>query len=269
MQKNSTPLHYQLSGSQNPQFPWLLLLHGFLGQKEDWNVIITQLPKTWTCLSIDLPGHGLCRPLDDPHYPYPEVVKFLSQVVQTIVPPKAPLHVLGYSMGGRLALGLASHLPHRFKSLILESAHPGLKNQSQRNQRIEADEAIAQKMKVQNFAHFLKTWYSNPMFGKNFEDHKTVLIKSRLSTSPHFAAKALRGYGLGTQPYFLPFLQTTKLPILYIAGKEDLKFSKIAQDLAPQNQAMQVTCIPVSGHNVHLQNPSLFSRHIIQFLAQI
>ena len=85
--------------------PHLVFLHGFSGQKEDWPPIIRLLPNEWNCLSIDLPGHGTHHPPLLSDYTYSAVVDSVTKRIQNELPPTTPIHLIGYSMGGRVALG--------------------------------------------------------------------------------------------------------------------------------------------------------------------
>ena len=42
----------------DPKNPTLLFTHGFMGDADDWDLIISKLTNQYFCISIDLPGHG-------------------------------------------------------------------------------------------------------------------------------------------------------------------------------------------------------------------
>src|SRR4030043_615955 len=110
-------LHYQLDGS--PGKPLLVFLHGFLGSVDDWNFAVDHFVSDYCCLRIDLPGHGQTRLADPAQYAMPSTARLLIELLDKLKMSQA--HLLGYSMGGRLALYLGVHYPDRFLTIILES----------------------------------------------------------------------------------------------------------------------------------------------------
>ena len=114
--------------------PPLLLLHGFTGSGESWEPLLPALCEHIRVLTVDLPGHGRTRVPDEvAAYSMPRVVETLAEML--VASNAAPAHVLGYSMGGRVALALAAHAPHLVQRLILESASPGLATHEERTPR--------------------------------------------------------------------------------------------------------------------------------------
>src|SRR3990167_2420505 len=88
---------------QGPGVP-LVFLHGFLGSSRDWEPVCSYLPPC-QCIGIDLPGHG--------DSPFVETFNFPI--------PTPQFHLIGYSMGGRLAMQYALRYPERIASLLIVS----------------------------------------------------------------------------------------------------------------------------------------------------
>ena len=78
--------------------PALLLLHGLGGSAASWSGVIDRWPGSWT--AVDLPGHGLSAPL--PRYSFGALATTVARVVD------GPVAILGHSLGGVVALALAS-----------------------------------------------------------------------------------------------------------------------------------------------------------------
>jgi pimeloyl-ACP methyl ester carboxylesterase len=92
----------------------VLLLHGFLSGRACWEPLRKHLDGVADCLAPDLPGYGgRPGPSNPEEYTLPALVEALVPVVEA----EAPTHVLGHSMGGILALGLASRFPGRFEGV--------------------------------------------------------------------------------------------------------------------------------------------------------
>jgi len=205
--------------------PTLIFLHGFLGNALDWREVTAELP--FTCLALNLPGHG--------NAPFtPNFCEYLRTETQHL----SPLHLIGYSMGGRLALQFAALHPERINSLTLISAHLGLK--SEQENRLVKDRALAQKLLSLPIDEFLAIWYDQPIF-------KTLVAKRdirsmRKNQNPEHLSLALEAYSLGHQP------DLSHIPARLIVGEFD-------HDYRAHYQPFPHTIIPNAGHAVHLENP--------------
>ena len=118
--------HYSFRG--NRAKPLILFLHGFMGDNKEFNEIISLLSDQFFSLTVDLPGHGKTRVLGG------EKCYMMSNTAEALINLLDQLNVkkcflVGYSMGGRLALYLNLHFPQYFSKVVIESASPGLKTQ--------------------------------------------------------------------------------------------------------------------------------------------
>lgn len=108
-------IHYTQVGSG----PVLVLLHGLL-MAEGWRAggVADELARDFTVISVDSLGDGASdKPADPALYVQAERVRHVSAVLDEVGCQQA--HVLGYSMGGWLAVGLAKHVPSRVLSLAI------------------------------------------------------------------------------------------------------------------------------------------------------
>ena len=179
-------------------------------------------------------------------------------------------HLLGYSMGGRLALYMALRYPARFRSLILESASPGLADATERAERRRRDQALADAIEAQGIQWFVEHWESLPLWASQAHLPPEILQaqrQQRLSNHPLGLANSLRGQGTGAQPNLWPQLPALQLPTLLLVGAADAKFLGINQAMAARLPRAQLQLIPAAGHNTHLENPPAFSRAVRSFLA--
>ena len=115
--------------------PWLVWLHGLLGNNNEWRVIAARCPE-WPSLAIDLPGHGdsvavSCRGFDD----------ISAQIAATLQLRNIERYwLVGYSLGGRIAMYHACHGRHDgLQGVIVEGGNPGLEDEQQRRDRCEQD----------------------------------------------------------------------------------------------------------------------------------
>lgn len=258
--------HYYLNEKSNK--PVLLLLHGFMGSSNDFIEIIPQLSKNFSCLTVDLPGHGKTRVIGgDEYYNMPNTATALINLLDNLKIKKC--YLFGYSMGGRLALYLAINFPTRFEKIILESASPGLRDEVERSLRRESDFKLADKLENSNFLEFLFNWYNQPLF-QSLEQHNNFdkLRKMRLENNPLELAKSLRNLGIGNQPSLWDRLSNHQIPTLLIVGEYDHKFQAINTEMTELCQVAQVKIISKSGHNIHCENPREWIEYLIIFLAE-
>jgi 2-succinyl-6-hydroxy-2,4-cyclohexadiene-1-carboxylate synthase len=260
--------HYCFSG--NPQKPLILFLHGFMGNIHEFDEVISLLSNNFYCLTIDLPGHGNTQVLGgDDCYTMANTAHALIKLFDELKISKSFL--IGYSMGGRLALYLTLHFPQRFFKAILESASPGLVEETERLERIKRDDQIARKLDrstADDFTAFLSSWYNQPIFG-NIKTHLKfqMLIEIRSQNNPIELAKSLRLMGIGCQPSLWEKLKYNTNSLLLIVGESDEKFIAINQEMANICEYSQLKIIANSGHNIHFENPSMFVENIRDFFA--
>src|SRR6266576_3506491 len=121
----------------------LVLLHGFTGSAAGWGQQMDILADYGLrIIAIDLPGHGQSDAPDDAkRYSIEYCQKDILAALLTLRVHKGQAIILGYSMGGRIALYTA--LSGFFRALILESASPGFEDNAEREERRTSDEALA------------------------------------------------------------------------------------------------------------------------------
>lgn len=257
-------IHYSCWG--NLHQPVILFLHGFLGSGDDYRQICTELKDKFCCLTVDLPGHGKTTGnADETNYQMPQTAQALIALLDRLTIDQCFL--VGYSMGGRLALYLTLHFPQRFSQVILEGASPGLKTEMERAQRRAVDEKLAQKLETIPFKAFLLEWYHQPLFQSLRQQHNwEKLIEHRLEQNPKELSKSLRNMGTGNQPSLWEKLPENSVPILLLVGEYDHKFRQINTEIFQRCPLAQLKIIPHTGHNIHWENPQIYVKELIQFL---
>lgn len=263
--------HYSFSG--HPDQPLILFLHGFMGNSHEFEQAILSLSHDFYCLTIDLPGHGKTQVLGTHEcYTMPNTAHAIINLLDNLKIPKCFL--VGYSMGGRLALYLNLYFPQRFYKVILESASPGLLTQTERLERVKHDQKIARKLERSidrsDFAAFLSHWYSQTIFGK-IKNHPQFqnLIEVRLQNNPIDLAKSLRLMGTGCQPSLWEKLAENKNPLLLLVGEDDEKFRDINTKMTQVCHLCQLKVVSCSGHNIHLENVKAFVQNVRLFLNEV
>ena len=163
-------------------------------------------------------------------------------------------HLVGYSMGGRLALHVAAKRPRRLRSLVTVSAR--LLPDDARSARREADEELARAIDSRGIEWFVEHWSSLPMFAgeaRRGGDVQRSLRERRLRNRPRELAASLRGMGAGVAERVR--LDELDVPALFIAGSEDAPYAAAARDLAATVRRGRSEIVAESGHNVPAERP--------------
>ncbi|TCP12021.1 2-succinyl-6-hydroxy-2,4-cyclohexadiene-1-carboxylate synthase [Bisgaardia hudsonensis] len=234
----------------------LVFLHGLLGDKSDWKHIVAKLSPI-PCVCVDLPFHGDAQNITVSNFE--ETVCYISKQIQNKLSQK-PYIIVGYSLGGRIALyyALQSLLPKgQLKGIVLEGANLGLTSQIEKLQRWENDMYWANRFAKDNLYSVLNDWYQQSVFSHLDMEQRENIIKKRTALLNKSGGKSislmLKATSLAKQPNFIEKVRSTLLPIYYIVGEKDHKFKNIAI-----NNQLNHYIVEQSGHNTHQENPSKF-----------
>lgn len=248
--------------------PALILLHGFTGCGENWQALIPALSQTHQIITVDLAGHGqTTSPTHAKLYAIDQAAQALTHILDQLNLQSVDL--LGYSMGGRLALYFALTHPQRLKSLMLESASPGLIDPADREARVNQDNALADRIEHEGISAFVAFWENIPLFAsqKNLPPATQERLRNqRLKNNPIGLANSLRGMGTGVQPSLWDQLSALTLPTLLLTGALDAKFTMIGQQMANLLPNAHHENIAHAGHTLHLEQPQAYLMQIKRFL---
>lgn len=241
-----------------------VFLHGFLGDGREWHQVIEQLPDS-ACLTIDLCRHGgsayrECLGFD-------EVCHMIQDTIVQRLGPTTPVILVGYSLGARIAMyGLAKQRWQDINivGVISEGGNFGFQDDKQRQRRFASDEQWAKRFSLELIVEVLNDWYQQPIFSGLNHEQRQSLVEFRSDNLGVCIAEMLIATSLGKQPYLLDDLMQQSVPIHYICGAEDAKFSLLAQ-----NSGLPYTQVANAGHNVHREQPSAFVTCLHQFVARV
>lgn len=234
----------------------VVLVHGFTQTLVSWDPLADALADTFQVVRVDLPGHGGSGSVE---LNFAETAAALGDAGGTAT-------YVGYSMGGRLCLRLAVDRPDLVQALVLVGASPGLADTGERAARRDADEALAADIERQGTAAFLEHWLAQPLFA-TFTPTPEDLAARRANASGGLAA-ALRRLGTGVQEPLWSRLGELAMPILAVAGQEDVRYARVAEEMAEGiGLNAQVVAIAGAGHAAHLERPASFARLLSAFLV--
>jgi 2-succinyl-6-hydroxy-2,4-cyclohexadiene-1-carboxylate synthase len=264
---NGVHYAFEVAGSG----PSLLLLHGFTGSKATWKPFIPLWSQRYQTIAVDIIGHGESdSPEQISHYTMEAFADALELLLRNLGVRKT--YVLGYSMGGRIALYLTVKKPDLIRGVLLESASPGLETKAERLNRIRQDEALADFIKENGLIAFVNRWESLPLFAsqKTLPEHvKHAIRKERLSQNPNGLAASLRGMGTGRQPSLWEALPYIKQHVMLVTGRKDVKFVKIAERMKKSLPNSVHVIVEGSGHAVHVESPQTFGKIVFDRFYQI
>lgn len=248
----------------------VLCLHGLLGRGTDWLPFVEPSLGVYRFLLPDLPGHGQSVRLGDPdRYRFEAAVRAVLAALDRSGLCRARL--VGYSLGGRLALYLALRHPDRFSRVVLISGSPGLRTPEERAARIAHDEAQARDMVRRDPESFLREWYRQPVFvslGRR-PDLVERWIKERREQPMAEPAAALSGLSTGRQPNLWPDLPALQVPALFLAGAADPKFADLAVRMGEMTPGIgRHAILPDCGHVPHAEAPAVTRRLVTEFLHE-
>ena len=251
--------------------PPLLLVHGFLGDARDWDRMRALLEPQLTASCFELPGHGAAPPIAasagrGPERWFAASTEHLRDACTALASPV----MVGYSMGGRLALCTALRFPRAARGLIVIGADPGVEDAAARAERLTRDQALAQQLAAANdqagFAAWLQRWYAAPLFGGlRRHPHFDELLRRRLQGRPTSLAAALRGLSVAVQPVLWHALARLPIPALFIAGADDAKYRAVAERIASLGAPWQSVVCQEAAHAVHLEQPDAVADLIRRF----
>jgi len=262
---NNVNYHVEVIGEGEP----LLLLHGFTGAGSNWKECITHIERNFKFILIDLIGHGRTEsPENVSRYQIQQVHSDIIEIMDYLEVRKA--HLLGYSMGGRVALSLAISYPERFLNLILESSSPGIEDKKARDERKAADEKLAEFIEKKGIADFVTYWEDIPLFLTQKLLPQSVQLSihnQRLTNNPVGLANSLKGMGTGVQPSYWNNLCKLDINTLLLCGEKDSKFCEIADQMSKFIKNSELKKISGVGHAIHVEQPRIFGKIINEFLS--
>lgn len=262
---NGINYHVKTIGEGEP----LLLLHGFTGSLQTWSPFINEWSQSFKLILVDIIGHGKTdHPEGVDRYSMEYVVQDLKEILHTLNINK--VHLLGYSMGGRVALSFSILYPEYVLSLILESSSPGLELEKERLARIDSDNGLAERIERDGIHEFVDYWEKIPLFSSQEQrlsvERKQAIRQERLGNSSLGLANSLRGMGTGVQPSWWDRLGRFQKPVLLLAGEEDQKFCVIGQKMHKLFPNSKILIIKDAGHAIHVEQPEFFGKIVKYYL---
>ena len=170
--------------------------------------------------------------------------------------------LLGYSLGGRLALHACIHRPDLWQGVVVVGADPGLGSNEEKNQQFARDRNWADRLKKEPLEELVREWDEHPVFcGIENSAPRNLDELDPIQLSQQFEV-----FSKGLQQNLVPALSELKTPpVLFLAGKKDKKYQQIGDELAELCPVVESQWVEDSGHRVPWENPESFSRILFGF----
>ncbi len=228
------------------------LLSGFLGGENHWGEFPDALAHFSGIIPEIIPWQRYCEGANS----LDEAANFLAQFAySTGVRPI----LVGYSMGGRLALQTALSAPGAFSAAVALSAHPGFQLQSEKEARITEDRDWKNLM-LEDFSAFWKKWNAREALRDTSTPPKPQLSEEEKRIWAHHLIKL----STGSQDFFPTLMQQgLKIPVLSVTGQNDKKFSDFQNLYAP---FVKTHILNAAGHRLPLEKPKELAAVVADFL---
>jgi 2-succinyl-6-hydroxy-2,4-cyclohexadiene-1-carboxylate synthase len=256
-------LNYAVAGEGTP----VTLLHGFTQSERSWQELIARMPDGWMWVMPDLRGHGATRIKPGAPCTMDACTADLVMLWDHLGIERT--HLVGYSMGGRLALNVAVKRAERILSLLTIGAHAGLE-ESAREGRRQGDEELAQRIEKDGLEAFVNYWGGQAMFAgleRRGPSFVAQVRAERMRNHVAGLAASLRGMGAGVMEPLWDKLGGVACPSTFVAGQLDHGYVAAARRLAATVPNGRLEIVLRAGHSVHQERPEAFTRLLVSHLA--
>tara|TARA_B110000438_G_scaffold27768_1_gene26704 strand:+ start:8616 stop:9410 length:795 start_codon:yes stop_codon:yes gene_type:complete len=256
-------LYYKTEGSGIP----LILIHGFTGSHESFDIVSNYLKQYFKIIKLDMIGHGFSMDYSEQNYSFSKSIKYIENIINELNLKK--VNIVGYSLGGRLAMQYAINNYNEINKLILCSSSFGIEKKSERISRIKSDKKIIDLLMNNKITKFVNYWEGISLWDS--EKKLSVETKQknrniRLNQNNEGLLMSLRYQGQGVQEFLGKYLKNIKSKTLIMYGEKDFKYKEISKIMSEIIENSELDVVSNSGHNIILENPIYVSQKIKNFI---
>ncbi len=235
-------------------------LHGAVGMASDWRPFTQGLAQAGIgSRAVDLWRFLECQPLPIPAFGQ----TFNADAAEHAARGKRGA-LLGYSMGGRLALHALLENPHPWQAAVIISTHPGLETDDKRSARAAADAEWASRALIGDWQHFLDAWDAQPvLLGSPIRQTRE---SSRLQLRRREVARSFVDWSLGAQKPLWARLGEITIPVLWVVGERDAKFIELGMRAVSLMPSARLAVAPDAGHRVPWEASEWLAAETREFL---
>jgi len=261
---NDTNIYYEEKGAGYP----LILVHGFGMDNRSWKYQFDYFSQHFRVIRYDLRGFGKSDvPTNTPYSHHDDLKSLLDYLKITKV------HILGHSMGCRVATNFTITYPTYVTSLIC--ADPGL----------EGESTLNNSSTKELFTELNKIWVTGQVSGlesakkefMNFSPLKYAMSNPKISNYIKEMINDYSGWHWINEDPYLPLKPITiecldkiyNQTLLIIGGKNPFHYQKLSDIMLKKLPNASKVIIPKTGHMLQMEDPDKFNAELERFLSTI
>lgn len=235
-------------------------LHGAVGSASDWREFAAAMSAdSIASRAVDLWRFLACEPMSMARFG-----EALNAEANDAGAGRAKRVLVGYSMGGRLALHALEQADAPWDAAVIVSAHPGLEDADERRARLAQDAGWATQAFGGDWQKFLEEWNAQSLLvGRPPRDADA---SARFVMRRREIARSFVDWSLGAQESMWGELGRIKVPVLWVVGELDEKFHGLGQRAVSMMPQARLAVAPSAGHRVPWDCGEWFAARVAEFV---
>ncbi len=251
---NGTTLYYEVQGRGHP----LVLLEGGNLDLRMWDLQFKEFASEYRVIRYDVRSFGRSGVHGESYLAHEDLRALLDHL------SIEQAHLVGLSLGGRIAVDFALEYPNRVKALVL--AGPGLSGFEWSSTGNEWFGPIWEAMQVGDSIRAAKLWLDSPYMAPAME-HKELALQLRRLATENSRVWADQNTEVPLSPPAAGRLEEISAPTLVILGSRDVPdIHRIVELLITGVQGARRVIVEGSGHMVNMERPEAFNDLVLEFL---
>jgi 3-oxoadipate enol-lactonase len=250
-------LYYETAGQGEP----IVLIHGGQMDRRMWDRQFSNLAKKCQVIRYDVRGFGQSPAASMPYSDDDDLLALLDYL------HIAKAHLVGLSLGGRIALDFALTHPHRVQSMVLVG--PGMSGFDWSKESQQLFMAVVNAIQRDGPQRGVEMWLRDPYMVPAME-HADIAPRLReLATDNMRAWVSNDALARTIDPPAAKRLKSVRVPTWVIVGSRDVPdIQRIVERISREVPGAKKVVIEGAGHIVNMEKPDDFDRVLSEWLAQ-